>query len=109
MKMIMAVISDEDSNNVISELGQQGFGVTRLCSTGGFLRAGNTTIMIGAQKEKISQAIEIIRSKCKTRKKAMPNLEMSGGMGVMGAGFPLEVTVGGATIFVFNVEQFEKL
>ncbi len=109
MKLIMAVISDEDSNAVISELGQGGFGVTRLCSTGGFLRAGNTTIMIGTDEEKLPYAIELIRKKCKTRKKAMPNLEMSGGMGVMGAAFPMEVTVGGATVFVLNVEKFEKL
>jgi uncharacterized protein YaaQ len=109
MKLIMAIISDEDSNSVISELGQKGFGVTRLCSTGGFLRAGNTTIMIGTDEDKISEAIEIIRKKCKTRKKAMPNLEMSGGMGVMGSAFPMEVTVGGATVFVLNVDSFEKL
>jgi len=109
MKMIMAIISDEDSNSVIHELGRNGFGVTRLCSTGGFLKAGNTTIMIGTDEEKIPEAIEIIKSKCKTRKKAIPNMEMSGGMGVMGAAYPLEVTVGGATLFVFNVERFEKL
>jgi uncharacterized protein YaaQ len=109
MKLVMAIISDEDSNPVISELGQTGFGVTRLCSTGGFLRAGNTTIMVGTDEEKVSEVIELIRSKCKTRKKAMPNLEMSGGMGVMGAAFPLEVTVGGATVFVLDVEHFEKL
>lgn len=109
MKMIMAVISDEDSNPVIGELAQAGFGVTRLCSTGGFLRAGNTTIMIGTEDDKLNEAIEVIKSKCKTRKKAMPNLEMSGGMGVMGSAFPMEVTVGGATLFIFNIERFEKL
>ena len=65
--------------------------------------------MIGTDEEKISQVIEIIQRKCKTRKKAMPILEMSGGMGVMGAAFPMEVTVGGATVFVLNVEKFEKL
>ena len=109
MKMIMAMISDEDSNPVISELAKEGFGVTRLCSTGGFLRAGNTTIMIGTDENRLDEAIEVLKSKCKTRKKAMPNLEMSGGLGVMGSAFPMEVTVGGATLFVFNVERFEKL
>lgn len=109
MKLILAIISDEDSNSVIGELGQSGFGVTKLCSTGGFLRSGNTTIMIGADEEKIPEIIEIIKKKCKTRKKAMPNLDMSGGAGVMSMAFPVEVTVGGATVFVLNVEQFEKL
>lgn len=109
MKMIMAVISDEDSGSVVGELAQAGFGVTRLCSTGGFLRAGNTTIMIGTDDERLNEAIEVLKSKCKTRKKAMPNLEMSGGMGVMGSAYPMEVTVGGATLFVLNVERFEKL
>ncbi|HZK27810.1 MAG TPA: cyclic-di-AMP receptor [Thermoclostridium sp.] len=109
MKLIMAIISDEDSNSVISELGRQGFGVTKLCSTGGFLRSGNTTIMIGADEEKISEVTDIIRKKCKTRKKAMPNLDISGSTGITGMAFPVEVTVGGATVFVLNVEQFEKL
>lgn len=109
MKLIMSVISDEDSSSVIGALGQAGFGVTRLCSTGGFLRAGNTTIMIGTDQEKVSEALEIIKSKCQTRRKAIPNMELSSGMGVMGSAFPLEVTVGGATAFVIDVEQFVKL
>lgn len=109
MKMIMAVISDEDSNTVISALAKASFGVTRLCSTGGFLRSGNTTIMVGTDDEKLNEAIEIIRSKCKTRKKVMPTMDMPGEMGVVGAAFPMEVTVGGATLFIFNVERFEKL
>ncbi|AGC69132.1 hypothetical protein Cst_c21660 [Thermoclostridium stercorarium subsp. stercorarium DSM 8532] len=109
MKLILAIISDEDSNPVISELGKEGFGVTKLCSTGGFLRSGNTTIMVGADEEKVPEVIDIIKRKCKTRKKAMPNLDLSGGTGVMGMAFPVEVTVGGATVFVLNVERFEKL
>lgn len=109
MKLILAIISDEDSNPVISELGKEGFGVTKLCSTGGFLRSGNTTIMVGADEEKVPEVIDIIRRKCKTRKKAVPNLDMPGGAGVMSMAFPVEVTVGGATVFVLNVERFEKL
>lgn len=109
MKLVLAIISDEDSNSVIGELGKEGFGVTKLCSTGGFLRSGNTTIMVGVEEEKIPEVIDIIKRKCKTRKKAMPNLDLSGSTGVMSMAFPVEVTVGGATVFVLNVERFEKL
>jgi len=65
--------------------------------------------MVGVDEERIPAVIDIIKRKCKTRKKAMPNLDMSSGAGVMSMAFPVEVTVGGATVFVLNVEQFEKL
>ncbi len=106
MKMILAVVSNDDSGRVSSHLTEEGYSVTRLATTGGFLRAGNTTLLVGVSDQKVDAVIDIIahNSKKRTRKAPSP---ISGAGGVASA-FPVEVTVGGATIFVMNVERFEK-
>lgn len=107
MKMITAIVNKEDSSAVCNALTKSSFSVTRLSTTGGFLMAGNMTLMIGTEDEKVDSCIEIIANCCKQRTEVVPSTA-SYGIGVTTA-YPLEVTVGGATIFVTNVERFEKL
>ena len=107
MKMITAIINKEDSNAVPSSLTKAGFSVTRLSTTGGFLMAGNVTLLIGVEDEKVDEVIGIISEHSCQRKEIVPSTA-SYGVGVTTA-FPLEVTVGGATIFVTNIERFEKV
>ena len=57
MKLIIAIVQDEDSSKLLSKLMQKGFGVTKLATTGGFLRAGNTTLLLGVDEDRISEAI----------------------------------------------------
>ena len=104
MKMITAIVNKEDANAVCNALTKGGFSVTKLSTTGGFLMAGNMTLLIGTDDEK---CIELIASCSKQRKEVVPSTA-SYGIGVTTA-YPLEVTVGGATVFVTNVERFEKL
>ena len=106
MKMIMAIVSNDDSSRVSSKLTNSGFSVTRLATTGGFLMSGNTTLLIGVSDEKVDEAIGIISDNSKKRTRMVPS-SASYGAGMYTA-FPVEVTVGGATIFVMNVERFEK-
>lgn len=106
MKMIMAIVSNDDSSRVSSKLTNSGFSVTRLATTGGFLMSGNTTLLIGVADEKVDEAIGIISDNSKKRTRMVPS-SASYGAGMYTA-FPVEVTVGGATIFVMNVERFEK-
>ena len=107
MKMITAVVNKEDANAVCNALTKGGFSVTKLSTTGGFLMAGNMTLLIGTDDEKVDKCIELIASCSKQRKEVVPSTA-SYGIGVTTA-YPLEVTVGGATVFVTNVERFEKL
>ncbi|WP_053954881.1 cyclic-di-AMP receptor [Inediibacterium massiliense] len=108
MKLIIAIIHDEDAPHLVKKLTQEGYRVTKLSSTGGFLRSGNTTILVGVEKEKVSQVIDIIKEKCKSRKEMAPApTPIMGNAGIF-VGHPVEVQVGGATIFVVDVEQFEK-
>lgn len=107
MKMIIAVVSSDDANNVQKALIKEHYQATKLATTGGFLMKGNTTFLIGADDEKISDIINIIGNHSKQRKKIIPNSVVSE-FGMLST-TPIEVTVGGATIFVLNVEQFVKL
>ena len=107
MKLIFAIVSNDDSSKVSKELTKNRFSVTKLATTGGFLMAGNTTFIIGTEDERVDEAIEIIGKHSKKRTQMVPS-SASYGVGMYSA-FPVEVQVGGATIFVTNVERFEKL
>lgn len=107
MKMIFAVVNSDDGNAVMRALTRENFSATKLATTGGFLMSGNTTLLIGVEDEKVDAAIEIIASHSKKRKQVMP-AATSYGVGMFEP-LPVEVTVGGATIFVMDIERFEKV
>ena len=111
MKLIIAIVQDEDSSRLVNQLMKNGYGVTKLATTGGFLRAGNTTLLIGVDDEKPHSVMEIIEQVCKSRKQITAAPSSMGSMGGMpgAASYPVEVTVGGATVFVMSVDQFVKL
>lgn len=107
MKMILAIVNSEDSNEVMKALNRKHLPVTKLASTGGFLMKGNTTFLSGVEDDQVEKVIEIIKEHSKTRKQLMPldYVQYNPGM----APYPVEITVGGATIFVLDVEHFEKV
>lgn len=109
MKLIIAIVQDEDASRLIGNLMDDGYGVTKLATTGGFLRAGNTTLLVGVDDEKYEGAMAVIEKVCKCRKQmASSPIPVAGSTGVY-VPYPIEVIVGGATIFVLNVEQFVKI
>lgn len=107
MKLILAIVSNDDSASVSSALTKSNYQVTRLATTGGFLRVGNTTIIIGTDDDKVEDVISIIGEHSKKRTEIVPSTA-SYDTGRYAA-FPVEVTIGGATIFVLEVDQFLKL
>lgn len=107
MKLVLAIVSKDDSSMVSSALTQEGFPVTKLATTGGFLMAGNTTFISGVEDGQVDQVIDIIRKQSSRRTQIVPSAStMDGGMYTS---VPIEVTVGGATIFVLDVDRFEKV
>lgn len=106
MKLILAIINKEDAQEVSHSLTKEKYSVTKLATQGGFLMSGNVTLIIGTEDEKVDHAIEIIKEHSKQRKEIVPSTATYG-IGVT-TSFPLEVTVGGATIFVLDVDRFEK-
>jgi len=107
MKLIVAIVHDEDSHELIKKLTNKKFNITKLASTGGFLKTGNTTLIIGVEKIKVDEALEIIANTCKTRKEYTMASSMIGETSSF-IGQPIEVSVGGATVFVLDVDQFVK-
>jgi len=107
MKLIVAIVSNDDSSAVTNALTKSNYSVTKLATTGGFLRAGNTTLLVGIDDEKIEECIGIIgKESCKRTEMVPATASFDVGRY---SSFPVEVQVGGATIFVLNVEQFMKL
>ena len=110
MKLIVAIVQDEDAGRLVSALMDKGFGVTKLATTGGFLRAGNTTLISGVEDEKLDAALAVIEKICKSREQITASTTpRSGGAGGVYVPYPIRVTVGGATVFVLEVSQFLKV
>ena len=109
MKLIIAIVQDEDASRLVSALMNDGYGVTKLATTGGFLRAGNTTLLVGVDDNKFDAAMSVIERVCKSRKQSATQPASMAGVSGVYAPYPIEVTVGGATVFVLTVDQFIKL
>ena len=107
MKLIFAIVGSEDSGKVSSALTKAGFSVTKLATTGRILMSANTTFLIGTVDDKVDEVIAVIGKHSKKRTQMVP-ASSSYGVGLYSS-FPVEVTIGGATIFVTNIERFEKL
>lgn len=110
MKLVIAIVEDEDSIDLIDVLIEGEYRVTKLATTGGFLKSGNTTLMVGVEEEKVKGVIDIIKDVCKKRKEilAAPTT-LNGGEGAYIQQYPIHVSVGGATVFVIDVDQFIKI
>ena len=108
MKLLLAVVQDSDVNILMEDLVENDFRVTKWSSTGGFLKSGNTTIFMGVEEDKLEECKKIIERNCKKRKTttAMINPSMQGAMFQT---FPVEIEVGGATVFVLEVDDFLRL
>lgn len=105
MKLILVIVRNIDSGDVTLALNKKGFYVTKLASTGGFLREGNTTLMIGTDESKVDEVIDIVKQECGPRKQIISNPPVTGEYSSMN----VVVNVGGATIFVMDIDRFEKI
>ncbi|MGO4890212.1 cyclic-di-AMP receptor [Anaerobacillus sp. MEB173] len=108
MKLIIAVVQDKDSNRLMNALVKKNFRATKLASTGGFLKSGNTTFMIGTEEENVATVLSIIKDHCQSRDQLLAPISPMGGNADSYVPYPVEVQVGGATVFVVPVEQFEQ-
>lgn len=108
MKLIIAVVQDKDSNRLSNALVNAEFRATKLASTGGFLKAGNSTFLIGTDDDKIEEVLEIIKTNCQSREQLVAPVSPMGGNADSYVPYPVEIQVGGATVFVVPVEQFEQ-
>jgi len=109
MKLILAIVHNDDNVLVSSALTKAGFHVTKMASTGGFLMSGNTTFIMGIEDDEVDKAIDIISKYSKKRMQAVSS-DIALATGSMNsANIPVEVQVGGGTVFVLNIERFERV
>ncbi|NWJ44716.1 MAG: cyclic-di-AMP receptor [Chloroflexi bacterium] len=110
MKMVIAVVQSKDAGTLVDKLVARRYRVTRITTSGGFLRESNATLLIGVEDELVNDVVSIIRATCQTRNRYIsplpPMTEPGGDIYVPN---PIEVQVGGATIFVVNVDQYLRI
>src|SRR5699024_3154902 len=106
MKLVIAVIQDKDSSRLINALSEGNFQTTKLATTGGFLKEGNTTLMIGCDDEKVDLVLDTIRDNCSQREQMVAPISPMGGNADSYIPKPVKVEVGGATVFILPIESF---
>ncbi|NLT57539.1 MAG: hypothetical protein GXX99_01070 [Clostridiales bacterium] len=106
MKLVIAITHSDDRKALQDALLTAGYQATALSSTGVFLMHGNTTFLIGAQEDQIEDIMGIIKDCCKSRKQLISSLPMENA--AVPVVFPIEVLVGGAVVFVLDVDRHEK-
>ncbi len=107
LKLLIAIINNDDSHRILNAIGRAGLYATRLSTSGGFLRSGNLTLIMGVEEERVDEALEILRKNCSKREETtvpIPALADD----ILGP-VPVKITVGGAVVFVLDVEQFHKM
>jgi len=108
MKLIIAIIQQDDLKNVLDNLLSRGYRVTKLKSIGGFLEVTNIILFIGVEKEKVEDVLGIINKNCRSREKYVETLPFNLIEGFSSFTLPLKVTIGGAQVFILDVERFVR-
>lgn len=107
MKLVIYIVQDVDADNLIEEITKNNFRVTKMSTTGGFLKSGNTTLLSGINDDEVEKLLEIIRVNCKTREmtRTVQTINIPGQVTIP---MPIQVKVGGATAFVINVDELRR-
>ena len=109
VKLVVAIVNPEDAGPLVDALLEQDFRATRLPSSGGFLKQTNATVILGVDEDSIDEVLGIIRENCHSRTQLVNPMPPILEPGEFFLPYPLEVEVGGATVFVMPVERFERL
>lgn len=108
MKLILSIVHNDDANDVMTELRQKGYQSTKVSTTGGFLRAGNATILIGVEEDHVEDVLSTFQKCCHTRTQYINPLPPVMEPGELYMPSPVEVQVGGATVFILDIERMAK-
>ena len=109
VKLVVAIVHAEDAGHLIDGLLEREFRATRLHSSGGFLKQSNATVILGVEEEQVEAALAVIRENCHSRTQLVNPMPPIMEPGEFFLPYPLEVEVGGATVFVLPVERVERV
>jgi uncharacterized protein YaaQ len=108
MKLVVSIVHSDDADKLIRTLQEEGHRCTKISTTGGFLREGNATVLIGTEAAHVEAILEIIRHNCHARTQLVSPLPPVAEAGELYIPRPVEVQIGGATVFVIDVERSAK-
>jgi len=108
MKLIVAIVQDYDCDRLLRAISKADLRATRIASTGGFLRMGNTTVLMGVPEDRVPQCLSILKDCCRRRVDSPP-AELIESLGLMSAGAISDIQIGGAVVFNIKVERFERI
>ncbi len=107
MKLLVIIVQDADANELQKQLTKNDYRATKLTSTGGFLREGNTTFLMAIKDEELPFVKVLIAENCKERTQTMPTRSFY--LDETGMSESMEVVVGGAVVFVLPLEEMFRL
>ncbi len=108
MKLAVSIVHNRDKGRITDELVKAGFKFTVIGSTGGFLREGNTTILIGVEEAEVATLQKLIAQNCQSREQLVNVMPFEAAPPGAFIPSPVKVPVGGAVMFVIDVEQFHR-
>jgi uncharacterized protein YaaQ len=109
VKLVVAIIHNEDAGALVDGLLEKDYRATRLHSSGGFLKQSNATIVLGVEDDRVDDVMAIITRHCTSRTQVVNPMPPIMEPGEFFMPYPLEVEVGGATVFVLPVDRYERL
>lgn len=108
MKLLIVIVQDVDANFLLDALMEKDYRITKLATTGGFLKRGNTTLLLGVEEEKLDDVMDIIEKNCKKRTTTTTIQNPALETGVFQT-IPMQINVGGAVVFMVDVEKYIRL
>jgi uncharacterized protein YaaQ len=111
MQLLVAIVQSEDADTLLKRLNAAGFRVTRINTVGGFLAQGNVTVLTGVEDHQVEEVIAVIQKTCRTRRSYINPTPLGTEpihLALAAPAMPLEVLIGGATIFTFPVRRFVR-
>jgi uncharacterized protein YaaQ len=109
VKLVVAIVHADDAGPCSNALTDSGYDCTRLNTYGGFLQKGNATLLVGVAAEQVDAVVGVLRKCARSRNEYLNPVPPMAEPAEFFVPFPVEVQVGGATVFVLDVERFEKL
>ena len=109
MKLVIAIVHNEDAGALVDALTDKEYRVTRLMSQGGFLKQGNASVLLGVEDSQIDEVLATIKETCHARTQFINPTPPIMEPGEFYMPYPVEVEFGGATVFVLPVDRYERL
>jgi uncharacterized protein YaaQ len=108
MKLVIGIVHSDDADTLLKTLTEAGHKATLISTTGGFLREGNATVFVGTENDKLEEILQLVRESCRKRTRYLSPIVPVTEPSEFYIPEPVELEVGGATVFVLDVERYER-